>query len=170
MYVDDLTEEFQAGNGTAPFPLFHLRQPQRAGRVVYSAEFRCCDRVEWALVKGLDVGFSIFRWKSRYQELAHRFDEALGFMAAAGLTVSDKMDPNELVKLIEILNPENKAGRIAMITGMGAEYMRLNLPHLIRNVRWEGQIVTWVSDPMHGNTIKAPCGLKTRPCDAIWPE
>lgn len=81
--------------------------------------------------------------------------------------VSDKMDPTELVKLIEILNPQNKAGRITIITRMGAENMRVKLPHLIRAVRRSGLTVTWVSDPMHGNTIKAPCGLKTRPFDAI---
>ncbi|KZV28902.1 phospho-2-dehydro-3-deoxyheptonate aldolase 1, chloroplastic-like [Dorcoceras hygrometricum] len=177
----------------------------------------------------------------RYRELAHRVDEALGFMQAAGLTldhpvmkttefwtsheclllpyeqsltrldstsglyydcsahflwvgertrqldgahveflrgianplgikVSDKMDPNELVKLIEILNPHNKPGRITIITRMGAENMRVKLPNLIRAVRRAGQIVTWVSDPMHGNTIKAPCGLKTRPFDSIRAE
>lgn len=77
------------------------------------------------------------------------------------------MDPNELVKLIEILNPQNKPGRITVIARMGAENMRVKLPHLIRAVRGAGQIVTWVSDPMHGNTIKAPCGLKTRPFDSI---
>ena len=81
--------------------------------------------------------------------------------------VSDKMDPRELVKLIEILNPHNKPGRITIITRMGAENMRVKLPHLIRAVRGSGQMVTWVCDPMHGNTIKAPCGLKTRPFDAI---
>jgi 3-deoxy-7-phosphoheptulonate synthase len=84
-----------------------------------------------------------------------------------GIQVSDKMDPKELVKLIEILNPENKPGRITIIARMGAENMRVKLPHLIRAVRGAGQIVTWVSDPMHGNTIKAPCGLKTRPFDSI---
>ncbi|KAJ6352903.1 hypothetical protein OIU76_002010 [Salix suchowensis] len=84
-----------------------------------------------------------------------------------GIKVSDKMDPNELVKLIEIFNPQNKPGRITIITRMGAENMRVKLPHLIRAVRRAGQIVTWVSDPMHGNTIKAPCGLKTRPFDSI---
>ena len=83
------------------------------------------------------------------------------------LQASDKMDPNELVKLIGILNPENKPGRITLIVRMGAANMRVKLPHLIRAVRRSGQIVTWVSDPMHGNTIKAPCGLKTRPFDAI---
>ncbi|KAF9607919.1 hypothetical protein IFM89_003733 [Coptis chinensis] len=87
-----------------------------------------------------------------------------------GIKVSDKMDPNQLVKLIDILNPHNKPGRITIIARMGAENMRVKLPHLIRGVRGAGQIVTWVSDPMHGNTIKAPCGLKTRPFDAILAE
>jgi 3-deoxy-D-arabino-heptulosonate 7-phosphate (DAHP) synthase class II len=81
--------------------------------------------------------------------------------------VSDKMNPIELVKLIEILNPSNKPGRITIITRMGAENMRVKLPHLIRAVRHAGQIVTWITDPMHGNTIKAPCSLKTRPFDSI---
>lgn len=83
------------------------------------------------------------------------------------MQVSNKMDPNELVKLIGILNPDNKPGRITIIVRMGAENQRVKLPHLIRAVRSAGQVVTWVCDPMHGNTIKAPCGLKTRPFDAI---
>lgn len=83
------------------------------------------------------------------------------------MQVSDKMDPKELVKLCEILNPRNKPGRLTIITRMGADNMRVKLPHLIRAVRQGGLIVTWVSDPMHGNTIKAPSGLKTRPFDAI---
>lgn len=83
------------------------------------------------------------------------------------LQVSQKMDPKELVKLVEILNPSNKAGRITVIVRMGAENMRVKLPHLIRAVRSAGQIVTWVCDPMHGNTIKAPNGYKTRAFDAI---
>ena len=77
------------------------------------------------------------------------------------------MDPKELVNIIEILNPMNKPGRITVIVRMGAENMRVKLAHLIRAVRGAGQIVTWVCDPMHGNTIKAPCGLKTRAFDAI---
>ncbi|KAH0974152.1 hypothetical protein GBA52_016051 [Prunus armeniaca] len=87
-----------------------------------------------------------------------------------GIKVSDKMDPKELVELCEILNPHNKPGRLTIITRMGADNMRIKLPHLIRAVRQAGLIVTWVSDPMHGNTIKAPCGLKTRPFDAIRAE
>nr|CAB3495230.1 unnamed protein product [Digitaria exilis] len=84
--------------------------------------------------------------------------------------VSDKLDPSELVKLCEILNPHNRPGRLTIITRMGAENMLVKLPHMIRAVRQAGLIVTWVSDPMHGNTISAPCGLKTRPFDAIRAE
>ncbi|XP_077235139.1 phospho-2-dehydro-3-deoxyheptonate aldolase 2, chloroplastic-like [Tasmannia lanceolata] len=87
-----------------------------------------------------------------------------------GIKVSDKMDPKDLVKLCEILNPHNKPGRLTIIARMGAENMRVKLPHMIRAVRQAGLIVTWISDPMHGNTIKAPCGLKTRPFDAIRSE
>ncbi|KAF7842988.1 phospho-2-dehydro-3-deoxyheptonate aldolase 2, chloroplastic-like [Senna tora] len=93
-----------------------------------------------------------------------------GIANPLGIKVSDKMDPDQLVKLIDILNPKNKAGRITVIVRMGADNMRVKLPHLIRAVRRAGQIVTWVSDPMHGNTIKAPSGLKTRSFDAIRAE
>lgn len=77
------------------------------------------------------------------------------------------MDPAELVRICELLNPQNKPGRLTVIVRMGAEKLRQKLPLLIRAVRQAGVIVTWVSDPMHGNTVKAPCGLKTRPFDAI---
>ncbi|MCD7468158.1 deoxyhypusine synthase, partial [Datura stramonium] len=87
-----------------------------------------------------------------------------------GIKVSQKMDPNELIKLIDILNPSNKPGRITVIVRMGAENMRVKLPHSVRAVRGAGQIVTWVCDPMHGNTIKAPCRLKTRAFDSILAE
>lgn len=71
------------------------------------------------------------------------------------------------MKLCETLNPHNKPGRLTIITRMGAENMRVKLPQMIRAVRQAGMIVTWVSDPMHGNTISAPCGLKTRSFDSI---
>ncbi|KAG5031266.1 hypothetical protein JHK85_015248 [Glycine max] len=93
-----------------------------------------------------------------------------GIANPLGIKVSDKIDPKELIRLIEILNPQNKPGRITVITRMGAENTRAKLPHLIRGVRNAGLIVCWVSDPMHGNTIKAPCGLKTRPFHSIMEE
>ena len=79
------------------------------------------------------------------------------------------MDPIELVKLIETLNPQNKAGRITIITRMGAENTRVMLPHLIRAVRGSDQVVTWVTDPMHGNTLQSSehFGLMVRIFNAI---
>ncbi|KAH7687508.1 DAHP synthetase class II protein [Dioscorea alata] len=87
-----------------------------------------------------------------------------------GIKVSDKMDPSELVKLCEILNPHNRPGRLTVITRMRAANTHVKLPHLIRAIRQAGLIVTWVSDPMHGNTTKAPCNLKTRSFDSIRSE
>ena len=77
------------------------------------------------------------------------------------------MKPEDLVTLCEMLNPQNKPGRLTVIVRMGADKLREKYPALVRAVRQAGCIVTWVSDPMHGNTIKAPSGLKTRPFDAI---
>ncbi|KAG0606865.1 hypothetical protein M758_9G174400 [Ceratodon purpureus] len=87
-----------------------------------------------------------------------------------GVKVSDKMEPEDLVTLCNILNPENKPGRLTVIVRMGAAKLREKFPALVRAVRNAGCIVTWVSDPMHGNTVKAPSGLKTRPFDAILEE
>ena len=77
------------------------------------------------------------------------------------------MDPQELVTVCRILNPDNRPGRLSVIVRMGAEQLREKLPALIEAVEREGLVVTWVSDPMHGNTIKASNGYKTRAFDAI---
>jgi 3-deoxy-7-phosphoheptulonate synthase len=86
------------------------------------------------------------------------------------LQVSDKMDPQELVKVCRILNPENRPGRLTVIVRMGADKLREKLPALIAACQNEEVIVTWVSDPMHGNTVKTPNGFKTRPFEAIRNE
>ncbi|XP_031501738.2 phospho-2-dehydro-3-deoxyheptonate aldolase 1, chloroplastic-like [Nymphaea colorata] len=122
---------------------------------------------------GLFYGCSAhFLWigeRTRQLDGAH-VEFLRGVANPLGIKVSDKMDPRELVKLCEILNPHNKPGRLTIITRMGAENMRVMLPRLIRAVRQAGLIVTWVSDPVHGNTMKAPSGLKTRSFDAIMAE
>ncbi|KAI3693608.1 hypothetical protein L1987_76555 [Smallanthus sonchifolius] len=83
------------------------------------------------------------------------------------IKVSGKVDLYEFGKLIDILNPQDKPGRIIITTRVGAESMRVKLLCLIRET---SQIVTWAGDHVHGNTIKAPSGLKTRPFDAIRAE
>ncbi|CAI7879124.1 unnamed protein product [Closterium sp. NIES-53] len=84
--------------------------------------------------------------------------------------VSDKMPPQDLVEVCHILNPDNRPGRLTVIVRMGAEKLREKLPALVQAVEREGLVVTWVSDPMHGNTIKAPNGYKTRDFNSIRAE
>jgi len=80
------------------------------------------------------------------------------------------MDPEELVKLVNILNPENEAGRLNIIVRMGADKVADGMPKLIQAIEREGQKVVWSCDPMHGNTIKSSNGYKTRPVDDILRE
>ncbi|CAI6010359.1 unnamed protein product [Closterium sp. NIES-65] len=87
--------------------------------------------------------------------------------AVSGVPVSDKMPPQDLVEVCHILNPDNRPGRLTVIVRMGAEKLREKLPALVQAVEREGLVVTWVSDPMHGNTIKAPNGYKTRDFNSI---
>ena len=80
------------------------------------------------------------------------------------------IDPEELVKLITTLEPENRPGRITVITRLGAEKVTELLPPLINAVTEAGRVVTWVCDPMHGNTVSTDTGLKTRDYDSILAE
>lgn len=86
-----------------------------------------------------------------------------------GVKVSNKMEPSELVSLIATLNPENVPGRLSVIVRMGADKLREKLPGLIEAVQESGQIVTWVCDPMHGNTESCN-GYKTRRYDNVRAE
>jgi len=87
-----------------------------------------------------------------------------------GMKCGPTMDSDELIKLLDILNPENEAGRITLIARMGHDNVEQFLPTLLRKVKAEGRNVVWSCDPMHGNTIKADSGYKTRPFDRILSE
>jgi len=87
-----------------------------------------------------------------------------------GIKCGPTLETDDLMKLIEVLNPENEPGRITLISRMGHENVEKYLPALIRAVQREGFSVVWSSDPMHGNTIKASSGYKTRPFDRILSE
>ncbi|MGC6476278.1 MAG: class II 3-deoxy-7-phosphoheptulonate synthase [Parvibaculales bacterium] len=87
-----------------------------------------------------------------------------------GLKCGPSLDPEELIVLLDKLNPENEAGRITLIGRFGHENVEKYLPALIRVVEREGRKVVWSCDPMHGNTIKASNGYKTRPVDRILSE
>lgn len=87
-----------------------------------------------------------------------------------GLKCGPSLEPDELITLLDKLNPENEAGRITLIARFGHENVEAHLPALIRKVTAEGRKVVWSCDPMHGNTIKASNGYKTRPVDRILTE
>jgi len=88
----------------------------------------------------------------------------IGFKAGPGVTA------DELLALIDRLNPDNRPGRLTVITRMGAEKIEEKLPALVRAVAREGRSVVWSCDPMHANTIKVGSGYKTRPFDRILAE
>jgi 3-deoxy-7-phosphoheptulonate synthase len=87
-----------------------------------------------------------------------------------GVKAGPTLDPAELVRLIDILNPDNEPGRMVVISRMGHDKVENKLPLLIRAVEREGRNVVWTCDPMHGNTIKAGNGYKTRPFDQVLSE
>ena len=87
-----------------------------------------------------------------------------------GVKIGPSTSADDLIRLIDALNPENEAGRLTLITRMGADTLADALPALIRAVQKEGRQVLWSSDPMHGNTVKSTTGYKTRQFDQILRE
>jgi 3-deoxy-7-phosphoheptulonate synthase len=87
-----------------------------------------------------------------------------------GLKCGPTLKPDEMLRLIDMLNPKNEPGRLTLIARFGADKVGDYLPALIRAVEREGRIVVWSCDPMHGNTITSVSGYKTRPFDRILNE
>ena len=79
-------------------------------------------------------------------------------------------EPDDLIRLLDALNPGDEPGRMTFIVRMGADTLSQRLPALIRRVRDEGRTVVWSCDPMHGNTVKSSNGYKTRYFDSILEE
>ena len=71
---------------------------------------------------------------------------------------------------IDALNPDNEAGRLTLYGRFGADKVEARLPALMRATKREGRNVVWAIDPMHGNTLTASNGYKTRPFDRILSE
>ena len=86
-----------------------------------------------------------------------------------GLKCGPSLAPDDLIRLIDILNPGNRPGRLTLIARFGSDQVEVALPRLVRAVKREGRSVVWSCDPMHGNTVKAG-GYKTRPFERILSE
>jgi len=113
-----------------------------------------------------------FLWvgdRTRQLDHAH-IDYLRGIKNPIGVKIGPSMSPDELLKLVDLLNPQNEPGRLTLIARFGAEKVGKHLPQLIGAMKREGKIVVWACDPMHGNTIKAGNGYKTRPFDLILKE
>ncbi|MBL8531874.1 MAG: 3-deoxy-7-phosphoheptulonate synthase, partial [Hyphomonadaceae bacterium] len=87
-----------------------------------------------------------------------------------GIKCGPSLAADELLRLIDILNPGNEPGRLTLIARFGADKVESGLAPLARAVTKEGRAVVWSCDPMHGNTLKTASGFKTRPFDRILSE
>ena len=93
-----------------------------------------------------------------------------GIQNPVGVKIGPKTTPDELMALCDALNPQNEAGRLTLISRMGAERVAEHLPTLLRAITREGRKVVWTCDPMHANTVKSSTGYKTRRFDSVLAE
>jgi 3-deoxy-7-phosphoheptulonate synthase len=107
--------------------------------------------------------------RTRQADHAH-VEFCRGIKNPLGLKCGPSLKADDLLRLVDILNPENEPGRLTLIGRFGADKVFEHLPALIRAVKREGKAVVWSCDPMHGNTITSASGYKTRPFDRILQE
>jgi len=93
-----------------------------------------------------------------------------GIKNPIGIKCGPTLNPDELKKLIDILNPENEAGKITLICRFGADKVNESLPKLIKPFINTDYNLVWSCDPMHGNTTKSNSGFKTRPFERVLHE
>ena len=99
----------------------------------------------------------------RTRQFDHGHIEYLsGIQNPVGIKCGPSLEKDDLIRLLDKVNPNNESGKVVLICRMGSEKVNEHLPKLIKNVNANGKNVTWCCDPMHGNTIKASNGYKTR--------
>ena len=107
--------------------------------------------------------------RTRFIDSAH-VEFCRGISNPIGIKCGPSLDPDELLKIIDILNPENEAGKISLIFRYGEENIDQHLPVLVDTINKHNKTVLWISDPMHGNTVKSSEGLKTRDFSSLLNE
>ena len=113
-----------------------------------------------------------FLWvgdRTRFADSAH-VEFLRGVGNPIGMKCGPSLEPDDLIKLLDVLNPARAAGRITLISRFGYDKVEAGLPRLVRAVAREGHPVVWSCDPMHGNVVKAESGYKTRPFERILAE
>lgn len=93
-----------------------------------------------------------------------------GIKNPIGLKCGPSMETDDLLRLIEKLNPDNTPGKLTLISRMGVDKIMDKLPPMLEAVKASGYDVVWCSDPMHGNTVKASSGYKTRRVNDVLTE
>jgi 3-deoxy-7-phosphoheptulonate synthase len=107
--------------------------------------------------------------RTRQADGAH-VEYCRGIKNPLGLKCGPTIAEDDLLRLIDILNPDNTPGRVTLIARFGSDKVAEKFPKLLRAVAREGRKVVWSCDPMHGNTIKSSTGYKTRPFDRVMKE
>ena len=107
--------------------------------------------------------------RTRQPDHAH-VEFCRGIENPLGLKCGPSLKPDELLRVMDTLDPDNEPGRLTLICRFGADKVGEMLPPLVRAVKREQRNVVWSCDPMHGNTIASASGYKTRPFDRILQE
>jgi len=107
--------------------------------------------------------------RTRQLDGAH-VEFARGIKNPIGIKCGPSLEPDDLLRLIDALNPNDEPGRLTLIARFGSDKVEAGLPKLVRAVTKAGRSVVWSCDPMHGNTLKTSSGFKTRPFDRILAE
>ena len=107
--------------------------------------------------------------RTRQMDGAH-IEYMRGIKNPIGVKCGPTMEPDDLLRLIDALNPANEPGRLTLIGRFGSDKIGDRLPRLMAATKRSGRSVVWSTDPMHGNTLKASNGYKTRPFDRVLSE
>ena len=107
--------------------------------------------------------------RTRFEGSAH-VEYLRGIGNPIGIKCGPSLEPDALLRMLDILNPQRIEGRMTLITRYGHDKIEAGLPKLVRAVLREGHPVLWSCDPMHGNVVKAANGSKTRPFERILAE
>ena len=107
--------------------------------------------------------------RTRFIDSAH-VEFCRGISNPIGIKCGPSLDPDELVKIIETINPANEAGKISLIFRYGEDNIDKHLPGLVEAITKNNKNVLWISDPMHGNTFKTIDDIKTRDFSTILDE
>ncbi len=107
--------------------------------------------------------------RTRFEDSAH-VEYMRGIGNPIGMKCGPSLTPDALLRMLDILNPARRTGRVTLISRFGHDKVEAGLPALVRAVQREGHSVVWSCDPMHGNVVKAASGYKTRPFDRILAE